>query len=49
MSLDAVDCLASFYETEFINSDEKVEPAGLAWILASILCLWKIGSGIGST
>lgn len=46
MSLDAVHCLASFYETEFINSDDKMEPIDLARILASILCLWKIGSGI---
>lgn len=44
--LDAVDCLASFYEMEFINSDDKMEPTDLVWILASVLCLWKIGSGI---
>lgn len=30
----------------FINSDDKMEPIDLAWILASVLCLWKIGSGI---
>lgn len=46
MSLDAVDCLASSYEMEFINSDDKMEPTDLVWILASVLRLWKIGSGI---